>query len=73
MLLREKVWKRNTVFGIPTWLAKRRVNRRSFLHFLVLHLLQQGHPVYFIEPHHPNKFFWRGTFYGSFILGSLCP
>ncbi|KAK4259296.1 hypothetical protein QN277_005641 [Acacia crassicarpa] len=25
----------------------------------------EGLPVYFIEPHHPNKFFWRGTFYGE--------
>ncbi|KAK4589300.1 hypothetical protein RGQ29_020056 [Quercus rubra] len=24
-----------------------------------------GLPVYFIEPHHPNKFFWRGEFYGE--------
>lgn len=24
-----------------------------------------GLPVYFIEPHHPSKFFWRGTFYGE--------
>ena len=22
-------------------------------------------PVYFIEPHHPAKFFWRGQFYGE--------
>ncbi|KAF7840433.1 putative starch synthase 4, chloroplastic/amyloplastic isoform X1 [Senna tora] len=25
----------------------------------------EGLPVYFIEPHHPDKFFWRGTFYGE--------
>ncbi|KAM4112186.1 hypothetical protein ACJW30_05G121800 [Castanea mollissima] len=25
----------------------------------------EGLPVYFIEPHHPNKFFWRGEFYGE--------
>ncbi|KAI9127140.1 hypothetical protein K1719_001699 [Acacia pycnantha] len=25
----------------------------------------EGLPVYFIEPDHPNKFFWRGTFYGE--------
>ncbi|XP_012072082.1 probable starch synthase 4, chloroplastic/amyloplastic isoform X1 [Jatropha curcas] len=25
----------------------------------------EGLPVYFIEPHHPNKFFWRGQFYGE--------
>ncbi|KAK6124156.1 hypothetical protein DH2020_042129 [Rehmannia glutinosa] len=25
----------------------------------------QGLPVYFIEPHHPSKFFWRGQFYGE--------
>lgn len=24
-----------------------------------------GLPVYFIEPHHPSKFFWRGTVYGE--------
>jgi starch synthase len=24
-----------------------------------------GLPVYFIEPHHPDKFFWRGKFYGE--------
>lgn len=24
-----------------------------------------GLPVYFIEPHHPDKFFWRGQFYGE--------
>ncbi|KAJ4826628.1 hypothetical protein Tsubulata_002230 [Turnera subulata] len=25
----------------------------------------EGLPVYFIEPHHPDKFFWRGQFYGE--------
>ncbi|KAL1147263.1 hypothetical protein V6Z11_A10G042900 [Gossypium hirsutum] len=25
----------------------------------------EGLPVYFIEPHHPNKFFWRGQYYGE--------
>ncbi|CAA0823706.1 Probable starch synthase 4-chloroplastic/amyloplastic [Striga hermonthica] len=25
----------------------------------------QGLPVYFIEPHHPSKFFWRGQYYGE--------
>ncbi|KAL5839147.1 hypothetical protein ACOSQ3_011851 [Xanthoceras sorbifolium] len=25
----------------------------------------EGLPVYFIEPHHPDKFFWRGEFYGE--------
>ncbi|KAL0924563.1 hypothetical protein M5K25_005401 [Dendrobium thyrsiflorum] len=25
----------------------------------------EGLPVYFIEPHHPSKFFWRGEFYGE--------
>ncbi|KAG6554493.1 hypothetical protein Mapa_003871 [Marchantia paleacea] len=25
----------------------------------------EGLPVYFIEPHHPAKFFWRGQFYGE--------
>ncbi|XP_075497317.1 putative starch synthase 4, chloroplastic/amyloplastic [Primulina tabacum] len=25
----------------------------------------EGLPVYFIEPHHPSKFFWRGHFYGE--------
>ncbi|GAU40653.1 hypothetical protein TSUD_83310 [Trifolium subterraneum] len=25
----------------------------------------EGLPVYFIEPHHPAKFFWRGDFYGE--------
>ncbi|EOY27767.1 Starch synthase 4 isoform 2 [Theobroma cacao] len=25
----------------------------------------EGLPVYFIEPHHPNKFFWRGQCYGE--------
>ncbi|XP_034698177.1 probable starch synthase 4, chloroplastic/amyloplastic isoform X1 [Vitis riparia] len=25
----------------------------------------EGLPVYFIEPHHPSKFFWRGTVYGE--------
>lgn len=25
----------------------------------------EGLPVYFIEPHHPSKFFWRGNFYGE--------
>ncbi|KAG6517686.1 probable starch synthase 4, chloroplastic/amyloplastic isoform X1 [Zingiber officinale] len=25
----------------------------------------EGLPVYFIEPHHPAKFFWRGTYYGE--------
>ncbi|GAA0187011.1 hypothetical protein LIER_34299 [Lithospermum erythrorhizon] len=25
----------------------------------------EGLPVYFIEPLHPNKFFWRGQFYGE--------
>ncbi|XP_054777197.1 probable starch synthase 4, chloroplastic/amyloplastic isoform X2 [Prosopis cineraria] len=25
----------------------------------------EGLPVYFIEPHHPDKLFWRGTFYGE--------
>ncbi|GFP91279.1 probable starch synthase 4 chloroplastic/amyloplastic [Phtheirospermum japonicum] len=25
----------------------------------------QGLPVYFIEPHHPSKFFWRGQHYGE--------
>ncbi|XP_068664595.1 probable starch synthase 4, chloroplastic/amyloplastic isoform X2 [Aristolochia californica] len=25
----------------------------------------EGIPVYFIEPHHPSKFFWRGQFYGE--------
>lgn len=24
-----------------------------------------GLPVYFIEPHHPANFFWRGTYYGE--------
>lgn len=24
-----------------------------------------GIPVYFIEPHHPAKFFWRGQLYGE--------
>eukprot|EP01018_Ginkgo_biloba_P034494 Gb_31278 [translate_table: standard] len=24
-----------------------------------------GLPVYFIEPHHPARFFWRGQFYGE--------
>ncbi|XP_043814545.1 probable starch synthase 4, chloroplastic/amyloplastic [Manihot esculenta] len=24
-----------------------------------------GLPVYFIEPQHPDKFFWRGQFYGE--------
>ena len=24
-----------------------------------------GLPVYFIEPLHPDKFFWRGQFYGE--------
>lgn len=24
-----------------------------------------GLPVYFIEPHHPGNFFWRGQFYGE--------
>lgn len=25
----------------------------------------EGLPVYFIEPHHPSKFFWRGKYYGE--------
>ncbi|KAL6991407.1 putative starch synthase 4, chloroplastic/amyloplastic [Sarracenia purpurea var. burkii] len=25
----------------------------------------EGLPVYFIEPHHPGNFFWRGQFYGE--------
>ncbi|MCO5592626.1 hypothetical protein L7F22_046629 [Adiantum nelumboides] len=25
----------------------------------------EGLPVYFIEPHHPAKFFWRGNIYGE--------
>ncbi|KAF5752761.1 starch synthase 4 chloroplastic/amyloplastic isoform X2 [Tripterygium wilfordii] len=25
----------------------------------------EGLPVYFIEPHHPDGFFWRGQFYGE--------
>ncbi|KAL3616932.1 putative starch synthase 4, chloroplastic/amyloplastic [Castilleja foliolosa] len=25
----------------------------------------EGLPVYFIEPHHPSKFFWRGQHYGE--------
>ncbi|KAL6546414.1 putative starch synthase 4, chloroplastic/amyloplastic [Orobanche minor] len=25
----------------------------------------QGLPVYFIEPQHPSKFFWRGQYYGE--------
>ncbi|XP_050231151.1 probable starch synthase 4, chloroplastic/amyloplastic isoform X2 [Mercurialis annua] len=25
----------------------------------------EGLPIYFIEPHHPDKFFWRGEFYGE--------
>ncbi|XP_042456439.1 probable starch synthase 4, chloroplastic/amyloplastic isoform X3 [Zingiber officinale] len=25
----------------------------------------EGLPVYLIEPHHPAKFFWRGTYYGE--------
>ncbi|KAI5385705.1 probable starch synthase 4, chloroplastic/amyloplastic [Lathyrus oleraceus] len=25
----------------------------------------EGLPVYFIEPHHPDNFFWRGDFYGE--------
>ncbi|XP_057750018.1 probable starch synthase 4, chloroplastic/amyloplastic isoform X1 [Arachis stenosperma] len=25
----------------------------------------EGLPVYFIEPHHPHKLFWRGTYYGE--------
>ncbi|GMH27467.1 hypothetical protein Nepgr_029310 [Nepenthes gracilis] len=25
----------------------------------------EGLPVYFIEPHHPLKFFWRGQYYGE--------
>ncbi|XP_021722897.1 probable starch synthase 4, chloroplastic/amyloplastic isoform X2 [Chenopodium quinoa] len=25
----------------------------------------EGLPVYFIEPYHPDKFFWRGEFYGE--------
>ncbi|KAE8655593.1 putative starch synthase 4 [Hibiscus syriacus] len=25
----------------------------------------EGLPVYFIEPHHPSKFFWRGQYYGE--------
>ncbi|KAA8519540.1 hypothetical protein F0562_013836 [Nyssa sinensis] len=25
----------------------------------------EGLPVYFIEPHHPANFFWRGQFYGE--------
>ncbi|XP_059435905.1 probable starch synthase 4, chloroplastic/amyloplastic isoform X2 [Corylus avellana] len=25
----------------------------------------EGLPVYFIEPHHPDKYFWRGKFYGE--------
>ncbi|KAK7368686.1 hypothetical protein VNO80_10714 [Phaseolus coccineus] len=25
----------------------------------------EGLPVYFIEPHHPAKFFWRGEYYGE--------
>ncbi|KAK2642759.1 hypothetical protein Ddye_024522 [Dipteronia dyeriana] len=25
----------------------------------------EGLPVYFIEPHHPDKFFWREQFYGE--------
>ncbi|BAT74114.1 hypothetical protein VIGAN_01171300 [Vigna angularis var. angularis] len=25
----------------------------------------EGLPVYFIEPQHPSKFFWRGKFYGE--------
>ncbi|RDX88850.1 putative starch synthase 4, chloroplastic/amyloplastic, partial [Mucuna pruriens] len=25
----------------------------------------EGLPVYFIEPYHPDKFFWRGKFYGE--------
>ncbi|KAG9447544.1 hypothetical protein H6P81_013672 [Aristolochia fimbriata] len=25
----------------------------------------EGIPVYFIEPHHPSMFFWRGQFYGE--------
>lgn len=24
-----------------------------------------GLPVYFIEPHHPGRFFWRNAFYGE--------
>jgi glycogen synthase len=24
-----------------------------------------GLPVFFIEPQHPEKFFWRGQFYGE--------
>ncbi|CAL9157912.1 probable starch synthase 4, chloroplastic/amyloplastic isoform X3 [Musa acuminata AAA Group] len=26
----------------------------------------EGLPVYFIEPHHPAKFFWRGKYYGEY-------
>ncbi|XP_021763949.1 probable starch synthase 4, chloroplastic/amyloplastic [Chenopodium quinoa] len=25
----------------------------------------EGLPVYFVEPYHPDKFFWRGQFYGE--------
>lgn len=25
----------------------------------------EGLPVYFIEPHHPDEFFWRGQYYGE--------
>lgn len=27
--------------------------------------LVEGLPVYFIEPYHPDKFFWRGQYYGE--------
>ncbi|CAM6101353.1 unnamed protein product [Calypogeia fissa] len=31
----------------------------------IWHGIVEGLPVYFIEPHHPAKFFWRGQFYGE--------
>lgn len=39
----------------------------SFPHFcLLFHCMYfSGLPVYFIEPHHPAKYFWRNTFYGE--------
>jgi glycogen synthase len=35
------------------------------LYGLLTHYAHAGLPVYFIEPHHPDKFFWRGDFYGE--------
>lgn len=32
---------------------------------LITFKISAGLPVYFIEPYHPDKFFWRGQHYGE--------